>query len=167
MYNHGDLPIKFINATIVEGTSIVIGWETDKGTGGKTFPWDDKNSWDFWDSVEIDGFLYDIHIDKDEYWAVAIFGLKLNTNTGKWEVDLTKEVGITEVDDKDKFKVVALPEEKAEVEVDEEEEKKKKLIDAVIEQIKEDLFQGDSTVLAEILNSHDNDFLENCLPEPL
>jgi len=46
-----------------------------------------------------------------------------------------------------------------------ERENKDNLVNAVIDQIKEDILQGDTTVLAEILDSHTTSYLKACLPE--
>ena len=168
MFRDGDMPILEINATIVEGVSIVIGWRTEKSSGGKTFPWDDQ-SYDFWHNIEVDGESYNLHIDKDEEWAVAIYDSERVTgkNNESWlQVDMAKGIGISESSDPERFTVI-LSESVVPVTGDIEEcEDRENLIDAVIDQIKQDIADGDTTVLAEILAQHDNNYLKNCLSDP-
>jgi hypothetical protein len=47
----------------------------------------------------------------------------------------------------------------------EDAESRENLIDALISQIKSDIEKGDTTVLAEILETKETQYLKNCLPE--
>lgn len=107
MYRAGKiLPVVNINVTIVEGVSIVIGLKNADGTtGGKTFPWDGDDSYDFWDSIEFNGEIFDVHVEQDEAWSVSIYALSLNEKE-KWETDISSYVSIHENEDSGCFTII-------------------------------------------------------------
>lgn len=175
MFRDGNfLPGVKLKAVIVEGVSINISLQEDGDIEGKTFPWSDQ-SYDFWDMIEFKGESYNIHIDCDEEWAVAIYDSERVTgkNNESWlQVDMAKGIGISESSDPESFKVILMRKAdmlKNQLGVSgsiEECEDRENLIDAVIDQIKQDIADGDTTVLAEILAQHDNNYLKNCLSDP-
>jgi hypothetical protein len=162
MHRSGDiLPGVKIKAIITLGVSIMITLEDDdNNTGSALFLWDEPNSYDFWDVIVFKGETYDMHIDHDEQWAVSLFGIE--EVDGRLQVDTGREVGIQESVDGDCFTII----EKCSVSGSIEEcEDKDNLVDAVIAQIKEDIENGDTTVLASILETKDTNYLKACLPE--
>jgi hypothetical protein len=209
MYRSGDiLPGIKIKAIITLGVSIMVTLEDeDNNTGSKLFLWDEANSYDFWDSIVFKGETYDIHIDQDEHWAVAIFALSVKD--GETTTDMSKEVGINESVDSKDFTIIEAchisgspvvfeakegegireydmcesceekthPDEMVTLPEDDEEERmeicskcyaeeeKQRVSNQLIEQIKDDITKGDTTVLDMILMEHSKEYLRGCLPE--
>jgi len=107
------LPGIEIKAIITIGVSIMITLEDkDKNTGSFLHEWDGNNSYDFWDSITFKGEKYDIHIDNDTEWQVAIYGLQKTVfvKDGKevetFGIDMSQSVGIYESTNEDSFTII-------------------------------------------------------------
>ena len=103
------LPGIEIKAIITIGVSIMITLEDkDKNTGSFLHEWDGDNSYDFWNCIEFNGETYDIHIDNDEEWQVAIYPLEKRPNgkEGEMQTDMSQSVGIYESTNEDSFTII-------------------------------------------------------------
>ena len=168
MFREGNfLPNNGINVEITEGVSIRV-LTTVGMIDHKTFLWND-DIYDFWDTFKIKGEEYNIHIDFDEEWSVAIYESEEVTgeNGETWfQVDMSRGFGIHQSTDPECFRVI--PAENVEgfdtetskgvvaieraVTSIEECEDMDNLYEAVIDQIKEDLATNDITAIEELLS---------------